>query len=289
LASKVFKYIKASIPYLILIAITTPIVLMYTMLFLGSVSRSLYGLIPTEIRFDNWEFLLSGYIQAPGTLGLEAGRYPNIYTVTFNTFLLAISVAALEVFITSLAGYAISRYNFKGRSAFLTLTLILHSFPSVTLLIAIFYILNIIGLFDTLLGVILVKVSLELPLGIWIMKGFFDGIPWDVEMSALVDGCSRLEAWWKVIMPNVKGGISSVMIFAFLSGWSEFLFILTFIVSTTNWTLSMLVNALIGEWRFVDYGKLAAVSIYYMIPIVIFFLFFQKYLLRITIASKGAV
>lgn len=286
---KVFNYFKQSIPYLILIAITMPIVLMYAMLFMGSISRSLYGLVPTEIKFENWQFLLTGYIQAPGTGTVEAGRYPNIYLVTFNTFLLAISVGVLEVLTTSLAGYAISRYKFRGRNTFLTLTLILHGFPSITLLIAIFYILRVTGLFDTLLGVILVKTALELPLGIWVMKGFFDGIPWDVEMSALVDGCTRLQAWWKVIMPNVKPGISSVMIFAFLSGWSEFMFILVFIVSNINWTLSMLVKAMIGEWRFVDYGMLAAVSIYYMIPVVIFFLFFQKYLLRITIASKGVV
>ncbi len=280
-------YVKAAIPYLILIVVTMPIILMYVMLFVASFSRTVYGLIPDKITLNNWNFLLTGYIQVPGTMGVEAGRYPNIYIVTFNTFMLALTVATLEVLISSLAAYAISRYSFKGRNAFLTLTLVLHSFPSITLLIAIFYILNAIGLFDTLIGVILVKVALELPLGIWIMKGFYDGIPWDMEMSALVDGCTRLEAWWKVIMPNVKGGIASTMIFAFLSGWAEYIFILTFIVSQQNWTLSMLVASMIGEWRFVDYGQLAAVSFYYMIPVVIFFLFFQKYLLRLTIASKG--
>ncbi len=287
--ARVTEYIKASIPYLILIAITTPIVLMYIMLFVASFSRTVYGLVPDQITISNWNFLLTGYIQAPGTGQVEAGRYPNIYIVTFNTFLLALTVATLEVVFSSLAAYAISRYNFKGRNLFLTTTLILHSFPSITLLIAVFYVLNILGLFDTLIGVILVKVALELPLGIWIMKGFYDGIPWDMEMSALVDGCTRLQTWWKVIMPNVKGGIASTMIFAFLSGWAEYIFILTFIVSQQNWTLSMLVASMIGEWRFVDYGQLAAVSFFYMLPVVIFFLFFQKYLLRMTIASKGPI
>jgi len=280
-------YVKKAIPYAILVVITAPIVLMYVMLFVASFSKTVYGLVPDKITLSNWDFLLTGYIQAPGTGGVEAGRWPNVYLVTFNTFMLALTVATLEVFFSSLAAYAISRYSFKGRNTFLTLTLILHSFPSITLLIAIFYILNAIGLFDTLIGVIMVKVALELPLGIWIMKGFYDGIPWDMEMSALVDGCTRLQAWWKVILPNVKGGIASTMIFAFLSGWAEYIFILTFIVSQQNWTLSMLVAAMIGEWRFVDYGRLAAVSFYYMIPVVVFFLFFQKYLLRMTIASKG--
>ncbi len=285
--ARLIDKVKMAVPYVILIVITAPIVLMYLMLFIASFSRTVYGLIPDQIMLSNWNFLFTGYIQAPGTGGVEAGRYPNIHIVTFNTFLLAITVATLEVLISSLAAYAISRYSFKGRNAFLSLTLILHSFPSITLLIAIFYVLRVLNLFDTIIGVILVKVALELPLGIWIMKGFYDGIPWDVEMSALVDGCTRLQTWWKVILPNVKGGIASVMIFAFLSGWAEYVFILTFIVSYQNWTLSMLVAAMIGEWRFVDYGQLAAVSFYYMLPVVIFFLFFQKYLLRLTIASKG--
>jgi len=283
--ARALDYVKRAIPYIVLVVITSPIVLMYIMLFVASFSRTVYGLVPDRITLSNWNFLLTGYIVVPGTG--ELGRYPNVYLVTFNTFLLALTVATLEVVISSLAAYAISRYSFRGRNAFLSLTLILHSFPSITLLIAIFYILKSIGLFDTLLGVILVKVALELPLGIWIMKGFYDGIPWDMEMSALVDGCTRLEAWWKVIMPNVKGGIASTMIFAFLSGWAEYIFILTFIVSEQNWTLSRLVAAMIGDWRFVDYGQLAAVSFYYMIPVVVFFLFFQKYLLRMTIASKG--
>ena len=287
--ARAVDYVKMSIPYLILAVITSPIILMYVMLFIASFSKTVYGLIPDKVTLNNWNFLLTGYIQAPGTLGVEAGRYPNIYIVTFNTFLLALTVATLEVLISSLAAYAISRYSFRGRNTFLSLTLVLHSFPSITLLIAVFYILNTLGLFDTLIGVILVKVALELPLGIWIMKGFYDGIPWDMEMSALVDGCTRLEAWWRVILPNVKGGIASTMIFAFLSGWAEYIYILTFIVSHQNWTLSMLVAAMIGEWRFVDYGQLAAVSFYYMLPVVIFFLFFQKYLLRLTIASKGPI
>ena len=284
---KALSLIGKAIPYVILFIITLPIMIMYIVLFITAFAKETYGIVPLSFTLENWNFLISGSISPPGTLGFTV--YPNIYLVTFNTFLLAITVAALEVLFSSLAAYAISRYSFRGRNTFLTLTLVLHSFPSITLLIAIFYILRVLGLFDTLIGVIMVKVGLELPLGIWIMKGFYDGIPWDVEMSALVDGCTRLGAWWRIIMPNVKGGIASTMIFAFLSGWSEYVFILTFIVSQQNWTLSMLVASLIGEWRFVDYGKLAAVSLYYMIPVVIFFLFFQKYLLRLSIASKGPI
>ncbi len=282
--NRLVEYAKKSVIYLILIAITLPIILLYYYLFVSSFSEDVIGLIPTKFTLKYWEFILSGEIRVPGA----SVHYPNLYLVTFNTFLLAVTIAFFEVIFSSLAGYVISRYKFWGRTRLLQTILILHSFPGITLLIALFYIINIMGLYNTLTGVIIIKVALDLPLDIWIMKGFFDGIPWDLEMSALVDGCNRLQAWWKVIMPNVRNGIMAIIIFAFLSGWSEFIYILTFIAEQKYWTLSMLVYALTsGEYFYISPGVTAAAAIFYMIPVVIFFLFAQKYLLRIQIASKG--
>ncbi len=283
--SKAIKLIKSSVTYIILAVFTLPIILLYALLFLNSISNGLVGLIPKGITLDHWFFLSDGNIRVPGT---TTQFYPNLYLVGFNTFLLAVLIAFLEVIFSSLAGYALSRYKFKGRENILTLTLILHAFPGITLLIALFYVLNALGLYNTLIGVIIVKVALDMPLGIWIMKGFFDGIPWDIEMSALVDGCSRLQAWWKVIMPNVRNGIMAVIIFGFLSGWGEFIYVLTFIASQKYWTFSMLVYALTtGEYSYINPGVTATVAIIYMIPVVIFFLFAQQYLLRIQIAGKS--
>ncbi len=273
------------ITYTFLILITMPIILLYVLLFLQSISTRLDGIIPRGFTLSNWEFLSTGDIIIPGT---TFSYYPNLYLVLGNTFLLAILIALLEVVFSSLAGYALSRYRFRGRSKLLTLTIILHAFPGITLLIALFYVLNALKLYNTLTGVIIVKVALDLPLGIWIMKGFFDSVPWDIEMSALVDGTTRLGAWWRVIMPNVRNGLMAVLIFGFLSGWSEFIYVLTFIASQDYWTLSMLVYALTtGEYSYINPGVTATVAIIYMIPVVIFFLFAQKYLLRIQIAAKG--
>lgn len=284
---KIKRLISSSLLYLVITIITLPIILMYIMLFLQCFSDELMGLIPNRLTLENWLFLSDGYIKVPGT---TETYYPNFYLVALNTFFLAILVGFLEVVFASLAGYALSRYKFKGRTQLLALILILHSFPGITLLIALFYILNVAGLYDTLVGVIIVKVALDLPLGIWIMKGFFDGVSWDMEMSALVDGCNRLQAWWKVVLPSVRNGLMAVLIFGFLSGWSEFIYILTFISSQRYWTLSMLVKALTSEeFLYVSPGITAVAAVFYMIPVVIFFLFAQKYLLRIQIASKGTV
>ena len=273
--------------YIIAVALVTPILLMYSLLFLGSISTKMNGVIPENISFEKWSFLITGEIRLPGSIG-ESGLFPSIYAVTLNTLLLALGVSVIEILLASLAGYAISRYKFRGRATFLKLILILHAFPSVSLLIALYFILRELNMLNTIIGVVLTKAALELPLGIWVMKGFYDSIPWELEMAALVDGLSRLKAWFKIILPNVKPGIAALSIFAFLSGWSEFLFILTFIYKETNWTLSMLIRAVIGDWRFVDYHLLAALSLYYMIPVIIFFLTTQKYLMRITMGGiKG--
>ncbi len=277
---------RKHLPWIVFMALLTlPIVLLYALLFAQSVSEEVVGILPVNLTLSNWEFLKDGNIRVPGT---TTQYYPNVYSVTLNTLALALTVAFLELVFSSLAGYAISRYKFRGRSAFLALALVLHSFPGITLLIALFYILNVMGLYDTLLGVIIIKVALDMPLDIWIMKGFFDGVSWDMEMSALVDGCSRLQAWWKVVMPNVRNGLMTVLIFGFLSGWSEFIYILTFISSQDYWTFSMLVYALTtGEYSYINPGVTSAVAIIYMIPVILFFLFAQQYLLRIQIAGKG--
>jgi len=287
MASRALRRVLRGVPYLVLVLVTAPIILMYLNLFMMSFAREMEGMIPRGLTFKRWNILRDGAIRVPGTVGQY---YPNLYLTIFNTFTLAVMVAFLELAFASLAGYAISRYKFRGRSQLLALTLILHSFPGITLLIAIFYVLNILGLYDTLVGVIMVKMALDLPLGIWIMKGFFDGLPWDIEMSALVDGCSRLGAWIRVVMPNVRNGLMAVLIFGFLSGWSEFIYVLTLTSSQKYWTLSMLVYALTtGEYFYIDPGVTATVAIIYMIPVVFFFLFAQKYLLRIQIGGKGAV
>ena len=197
-------------------------------------------------------------------------------------------VTVAEVSISAATGYALSRLRLPGRRTFLALALVLHGFPGVSLLIAIFFILQAMKLYDTMAGVIMVKVALDLPFGIWIMKGFFDTVSWDIEMSALIDGCSRLRTWLQIVLPLIRPGVAALSIFCFLSGWQEFLLPYIFTLSFDNWTLSVLLRRLIGDFRFVDYGLVTAVGIFYMIPILIFYAFTQQYLLSIyTGGMKG--
>jgi len=266
----------AATPYLVLGIVTVPIVVLYVWLLYSSFFERVEGFTPIgAFTFDNWRFLWDP-LSVP-----QMRNRPAVIPLTINTFLFAAGSAAIVLLISSMAGYALSRVRFRGRRTFLGGILLLHSFPSVTLLIALFVVLRALGLYDRLIGVLLAKAAFELPFGIWIMKGFFDTIPWDLEMSALVDGAGRLRTWWKVMLPLVKPGLLALGILSFVEGWNEFLLPFVFMPSGSQQTLSTLVRGILGEGRFVDYGLLTAVGLYYLAPVLVLFAVAQEQLMRI--------
>ncbi len=280
LVETVLRYI---IVILVAVIPAIPIWLMYLGLIAQAFSpRVTMGIIPTGFTLNNWRFLWS-------TIQMGLKKYPNIWPITLNSLYLAMGTALIVSLIAGLGGYALSRMEFPGRNKMMQFVLALHAFPSVVLLIALFVLLNKLGLygkgFITLTGVMITKAALEIPMGAWIMKGFFDNVPWDVEWAALVDGCSRFTAWRKVILPLVLPGFAAVALFAFLSGWAEFIMVYTFIREDRWWPLSVMVYHLIGEFKFIDWGILAALSLFYAIPTIIFFALSQKLLLRIYVGG----
>jgi len=272
------RALKATM-YAFLVVASLPIILGYLWLLVGAFSGNfVFGFVPQGSTLENWSFLW----RAP------SAAWPNIWRTLLNTFVLAFGVTVVVVSVSTLGAYVISRMQFPGRTAILASTLILHAFPAITLLIALYYILRTLGLLDTLIGVILVRAGLMVPFSVWVMKGFFDEIPWDVEMSALVDGATRFQTFWRVMLPLVGPGVAAISIFAFMSGWAEFIFLVTFVRDPNSWTLTSYINAIIGNYRFTNYGLLAAVSLFYMVPVLIFFLFTQKFLMRVTVGGlKG--
>lgn len=275
-AAKWKKRIPVFLAFGILGITTLPIILMYLWLLVSSFSKQMkYGFVPTQFTLENWRFLWSN-VEHGGTV------LPSIWKATWNSFIFAGSLTCLEVIIGVMAGYALARINFPGRQAIMKTTLILHAFPSVALLIAVFYILNFIGLFDSIWGVVLVKTALQIPMTAWIVKGFFDDVPWDVEWAGMIDGCSRFKVWYTIVLPLIKPGVAAVAIFSFLSGWSEFLLIYSFIISDDNITLASYLQKLISDPNMTNYGLLSAVSLFYMIPVLVFFIFTQKSLMQVS-------
>ncbi|RPI84938.1 MAG: carbohydrate ABC transporter permease [Chloroflexi bacterium] len=276
-------------PLTLLVVLTIPVVIGYIWILISTFSRSTYGLEPQgRLTLENWSFLWED---------------PKIWGVTLNTILLSVGQTIGVVLISALAGYALSRIGFPGRKTFLSFTLILHAFPSVTLLIAIYFVLRwiaqipilghgipVIGGFgyNTVGGVILVQLALQLPLGIWLMKGFFDNVSWDMQRAALIDGCSHFRAWWNIIMPIIRPGVAALAIFSFITGWGSFLIPYTFITDQENSVLAAYLRGMMGETAPVSYSTVAAVGLFQLIPVMIFFIFTQEYLMNIfSGGSKG--
>src|SRR5919198_261215 len=267
---------KRTLPYAALLLATLPIIVLYGWLLYSSFFTRVEGLRPVgAFTIENWRFLW-----APQTVE-QLRNKPPIVPLVINTIIFAAATSGVVLLVSSMAGYALSRLKFPGRRMFLGSVLLLHSFPSVTLLIATFIVLRWLGLYDQLIGVIAVKAAFELPFGVWIMKGFFDTVPWDLEMAALVDGASRIATWRRVVMPLVQPGLLALGLLAFVQGWNEFLLPFIFMPSGTQLTLSVLVRSLLGEGRFDDYGLLTAVGLFYVLPVLVLFLFAQEQLMRI--------
>ncbi len=277
-----------STAYLLLIISILPILLGYAWLTIATFSTRTEGLLPKDATgkvggwtLQNWRFLSD----------------PLIWRVTLNSFIIAVGMVIGVGAIASLAGYALSRMNFAGRKGFLSMTLILHAFPGVTLLISIFFVLRFISRipvlgsvfgYNTAAGVALAMVSLELPLGIWLMKGFFDNISWDIERSALIDGASRFRVWWEIILPQIKPGLAALAVFTFLTGWSAYLLPATFTIGTKVANLPVYLNQLQGDTAPTNWNTVAAVGLFQLIPVLTFFIFTQKLLLNIySGGSKG--
>jgi len=266
--------------------LSLPLTLPYLWLVTAAFStKASFGLVPTGFTLRNWRFLWEPNL---GFVSGTAGRLPNVWQVVGNSLILALGTTITVVVVTTLAGYLMSRHGFRHRERVLRGALMLQAFPGVTLLVALFILLRVLGILNSLVGVLLVIASLHLPFALFVMKGFFDGIPWEVEMASMLDGASRLRTWYSVLLPQVRGGIGAVTIFAFLWGWTDYIFVLTFILRRTSWTMALYLSAVIGEYRSVDYGLLAAVGVFYMIPSLLFFLLTQRHLVQITIGGAKA-
>jgi inositol-phosphate transport system permease protein len=217
-----------------------------------------------------------------------AVQFPNVWHAFGNSILLAGSQTAIVVTVASLAAYYLSRFQFPGRAGMLRSLLVLHAFPVLTLIVPLFLMLHYMGLLDSLLGVVLVLVALELPFAIFIMKGFFDAVPWDIEMSALADGATRRQAFLWVVLPQVRNGLLAISVFTFIRGWEEYIFVFTFLIRNTNWTMSLYMAYVRDDVMGVDYGVVSAVGVFYLVPSLILYVAAQRYLMQMSIGGvKG--
>ena len=201
--------------------------------------------------------------------------YLPFSTYTLNSLIVATSSTLLTLLIGSLAAYAFSRCHFPGKNAFLLIFLLSQMLPGASVIIPLFQLLQRIGLYDTHLGLILVHTSLLLPFVIWLLYGFFLAIPKEIEDAAFIDGCSRLGALWKVILPLALPGIGATALFAFLGSWNEFFFALILTSSDTTKTIPVGIGLFVGEYLDV-WNQMSAAAVLFSLPPLVLFMFTRK-------------
>ena len=196
-----------------------------------------------------------------------------------NSVIVAVSTTVISIILSSLAGYSFSRFKFFGGHSLLLLFLITQMFPGALLIIPLFQIIKFLKLLDTLYALVLSHITFSLPLCTWLMKGFFDQIPRELEEAAMIDGCSRISAMIRVIFPLAFPGIIAASIFSFIGSWDEFVFALTFTSSDEVRTLPIGLQRFIGSYE-IYWNHLGAASVLTTIPVIILFLFIQKYMVK---------
>lgn len=270
---------------LAVILASLPLIAGFLLLVLSSFSKKMVtNFDPNSFVFTlrNWELLFQGRLAITGGLREDILRY------LVNTAIVALGVSVLVTIVGTMSGYALSRMRFKYRKHFLLLILLLHAFPGSVLIVGVYFIYRLIlpsyTEFMTAFSffyVIVARAALEIPMSTWLMKGFFDLIPWEVEWAAIVDGASRPRVWFQVMLPLVKPGIAAVMLFGFLAGWQDLIYVRTFLVERT---LATFIEANL-ETEYTYMPLVAATATLYLLPTIVFFITSQQLLLKVSLAG----
>lgn len=255
--------------YLPLIALLVFILFPFYWTFVTSIKpeTELYGAItywPSTVIWDN---------------------YKNLFTTTVdflkamkNSFIVASITTLVSLTASTLAAYAFSRYRFKGRKFMMALFLSNNMFPTVLLLIPLYSIMRNLKLLYTPWALVLAYTTFTLPFSVWLLNGFFNDLPMSLEEAALVDGCNRRMAFFKIILPILGPSLVATGVYIFMTSWNEYTFAVMFTNNATR-TIPVALKSLIGQLG-VDWGLLTAGGIVTIIPVCIMFFFAQKKLVE---------
>jgi arabinogalactan oligomer/maltooligosaccharide transport system permease protein len=268
--------------HLFLVAFTIlavyPVLWVFTVAFSGQQNLAFVDLPPDPGFLDR----LRAIIPWPATFSLQ--NFTDVLTQQpfLRWMLNSASVAALTtllgVFLACTAAYAFSRFQFPGRKAGMMSFLVSQMFPGTLLLVPIYIIITQwLGLGNSFIGLILVYSVTAIPFCVWMLKGYFDTIPLEIEESAIMDGASRQAIFFRIILPLAKPAVAVTALFSFMTAWNEFILAATFLEEEVKYTapvgLKFFVGGFASQW-----GYFAAGSIIISIPVVLLFLYLQKYL-----------
>ncbi|MEZ4504352.1 MAG: carbohydrate ABC transporter permease [Thermomicrobiales bacterium] len=223
------------------------------------VSRN-FTWLPKTLTIDNYTTLW------------ERSGYPRLLR---NSAIVTGMTVLMSVTIGTIAAYSISRYRFRGRSHLMIFYLIIRMFPFTLLLIPLFIMLRNLSLFDSHFGLALTYTTFLLPLCVWMLKGFFDGIPPDLEEASRVDGSTRLGALIRIVLPLARQGIAATTVFIAIGAWNEYVWALLLTTANGARTWPVGLQLMVGEFQ-MPWGVLSASGIISIVPIIIGFAIVQR-------------
>ncbi|MCD5325026.1 sugar ABC transporter permease [Pontibacillus sp. HN14] len=224
------------------------------------------SMIPENITFEHYKWLFTD----------PSSDYLIWYK---NSVFVAVVNSVASVIITSFVAYAFSRYKFVGRKNGLYAFLLLQMFPALMGMVALYILLNLIGLLDNLWGLILIYVGGQIPFNAWLVKGYFDTIPRELDEAARMDGAGHFQVFFKIMLPLAKPILAVVALFNFMAPFTDFLLPRIVLSSPENFTLALGLFNFINNQFANNFTRFAAGSILIAIPIALVFLFLQRYLI----------
>jgi len=271
------RIVRRSLLYATVILIVVWTVAPYLWLIISSLSFKI-DLLSLPLRWIPARLTLENYHSLFFMRGSESVNARLFILSLGNSAVISLSTMSVCLILGVLAAYAIARLRFRGSHAMVLVMMATQLIPPVVLVVPMYVIMRQFDLLDKRLGLIIVDISIVLPLVIWLMRGYFASIPSELEDAARIDGCTRLGALARVILPLSGPGLVSVMIFAFIAAWNEYLYAFIF----TNVDAKTL-PVLIGEFSTklgLEYLRIAAAGVLASLPPVVLALVFQRFIIR---------
>ncbi len=227
-------------------------------------------LLPSQPQFDSYRVIFGLPTSLPMQTTIAGMRF------LVNSFIISLSTTFLTLLMAIPGAYGIARTHIRGRTAYMLLLLTAQMMPSVLIVIPLFVLFKPLGLINSYAGVIIADTALALPFAIIILRTSFLQIPLDLEEAAFLDGSSRLEALWRIMVPLVRPGIIAVAMFSFLTAWGEFVFAVSFLQNVDLQPVSVGIFSFIGMYT-TQWGSLMAFSVVIALPALIAFLLLQRH------------
>jgi multiple sugar transport system permease protein len=194
-----------------------------------------------------------------------------------NSLIVTVGATAISLVIASLAGYSLSRFRTRAQELTGLTLLLTKMLPGSLIVIPFFIMASTFHLIDSLWALMLANAAVGVPFATWLLKGFFDGIPRDLEQAAMIDGCSHLAAFVYIIVPLARPGLAACAIYLAILSWSDFVFAKTLINDQAHWTITTGMVSFIGEHG-IDWSALMAAGVISMLPMIVLFLLLEPFL-----------